>query len=243
MTEKHTENTITKEDTTPVKGAETEEKQEEALKSDGGEQDLQQSDSETGPDASEKKTRFWREFLSYVKIFAAAFVIAYILTHFFIINCRVPTGSMLDTIQLNDRIIGSRLSYIWDEQPERGDIIIFPAPDDESKIYIKRILGLPGETIEVRNGRVYINESDTPLDEPYLNEIYLLGSRDFGPYTIPEDSYFMLGDHRNNSADSRVWNNTCVKREDILGKALFIYFPFQDIKWLDQDYDYALDAE
>jgi signal peptidase I len=144
---------------------------------------------------------------------------------------------MLDTIQLEDRIIGSRLSYI-NSTPQRGDIVIFPFPDNEAKIYIKRVIGLPGETIEVRDGRVYINGSDTPLDEPYLKEEYLVGSRDFGPYTVPEGSYFMLGDHRNNSADSRVWTNTCVKEEKIMGKALFIYYPFNHISWLDQDYDY-----
>lgn len=194
------------------------------------------------PDKNAKKRSFWKEVLSYIEIFAVAFIIAYVLTHFLIINCRVPTGSMLDTIQLTDRIIGSRLSYI-SADPQRGDIIIFPAPDDETKIYIKRVIGLPGETVEVKGGRVYINGSDTPLEEPYLNDEYLTGSRDFGPYTVPEDSYFMLGDHRNDSADSRVWNNTCVKKENIMGKALFIYFPFQDIKWLDQNYSYELEAE
>lgn len=194
------------------------------------------------PDKDAKKKAFWKEVLSYIEIFVVAFVIAYILTHFFIINCKVPTGSMLDTIQLTDRIIGNRLAYI-NSNPQRGDIVIFPFPDNEKKIYIKRVLGLPGETIEVRGGRVYINGSDTPIEEPYLKDEYLVGSRDFGPYTIPEGCYFMLGDHRNNSADSRVWNNTCVKKEKILGKALFIYFPFQDIKWLDQDYAYELDTE
>lgn len=189
------------------------------------------------PDKEAKKKAFWKEVLSYIEIFIIAFIIAYILTHFFIINCRVPTGSMLDTIQLKDRIIGSRLSYI-SKDPERGDIIIFPAPDDETKIYIKRVIGLPGETVEVKGGRVYINGSDTPLEEPYLNERYLIGSKDFGPYTIPDDSYFMLGDHRNDSKDSRFWSNTCVEKDTILGKALFVYFPFHDIKWLDQDYDY-----
>jgi signal peptidase I len=196
----------------------------------------------TVPEKGSKKTSIWREILSYVEIFAVAFVIAYVLTHFLIINCKVPTGSMLDTIQLNDRIIGSRLSYL-NSSPERGDIVIFPFPDDESRIYIKRVLGLPGETIEVKSGRVYINGSDTPLEEPYLKEEYLVGSRDFGPYTIPEGCYFMLGDHRNNSADSRVWNNTCVQEDKIMGKALFIYYPFNDITWLDQDYDYTLETE
>lgn len=173
-----------------------------------------------------------KEIFDYVKIFAVAFIIAYVLTHVIIINCKVPTGSMLDTIQLNDRIIGSRLSYI-NSTPERGDIVVFPFPDNENVIYIKRVIGLPGETIEVKDGRVYINGSDTPLEEPYLKEEYLVGSKDFGPYTVPEGSYFMLGDHRNNSADSRVWNNTCVQKDKIIGKALFIYYPFNHITLLD----------
>lgn len=226
-----------------VDGEETIEKiisQEDAMATDSPTDDtLEPSESSKPSEEKEtpKKNSFVKELLSYVEIFAVAFIIAYVLTHFIIINCKVPTGSMLDTIQLTDRIIGSRLSYI-NSSPERGDIIIFPAPDDSSKIYIKRVIGLPGETVEVKSGRVYINGSDTPLDEPYLNEEYLVGSRDFGPYTVPEGSYFMLGDHRNNSADSRSWTNTCVKEEDIMGKALFIYYPFKDIKWLAVDYDY-----
>lgn len=184
-----------------------------------------------------KKHRFFRELLSYAKIFLFAFILAYLLTHYIIINCYVPSGSMKDTIQLYDRIIGNRLAYVLSE-PERGDIIIFPAPDDPTTIYIKRIVGLPGETIEVRDGLVYINGSDTPLDEPYLNEDYLVDAKDFGPYTIPEDSYFVLGDHRNSSYDSRYWTNTCVKSEDILGKALFIYYPFSNIQWLAHDFNY-----
>ena len=175
------------------------------------------------------------DILSYVKTILLAFAIAFFLTRFIIINCQVPTGSMLDTIQLKDRLIGSRLTYHFSE-PQRGDIVIFPCPDND-KIYIKRLMGLPGETIEVRDGKVYINGSDTPLDEPYVKEEYL-GGRDFGPYTIPEGCYFMLGDHRNGSSDSRYWNTTCIKREDILAKALFIYFPFNHIDMLSEKHDY-----
>lgn len=203
------------------------------------EKDIETSEqtTESQGDPSQTKTNIWQEILSYIKTIVMAFVIAFLLTQFIIINCKVPTGSMLDTIQLNDRLIGNRLAYLTSD-PERGDIVIFPYPDNEDVIYIKRVIGLPGETIEVKDGRVYINGSDEPLDEPYLKEEYLVGARDFGPYTVPEGCYFMLGDHRNNSADSRYWTNTCVERDKILAKAMFIYFPFSDISWLDVDYDY-----
>ena len=194
----------------------------------------------TDESANPKKEEFniWREILSYVKILIVAFIAAYLITHFLIINCVVPSGSMLDTIQLQDRIIGSRLSYIFSE-PERGDIVIFYHTYEKHKtIYIKRLVGLPGDTIEVRDNRIYLNGSDTPLDEPYLSDTYLSGGSlvNYGPYTIPEGEDFMMGVHRNNSSDSRQWGT--VKREDIMGKALFIYFPFDDITWLDVDYEY-----
>ena len=197
-----------------------------------------ESNSDINETAEKKDTHpFLTELISYIKTILLAFVIAFFLTQFIIINCQVPTGSMLDTIQLKDRIIGNRLAYLFSE-PERGDIVIFPYPDNPKKIYIKRLIGLPGETIEVKDGRVYINGSEEPLDEPNLSEKYLAGSRDFGPYTIPDGCYFMLGDHRNNSLDSRFWTNTCVKREDILAEALFIYFPFNHASWLAEEHVY-----
>ncbi|MCR5743724.1 MAG: signal peptidase I [Lachnospiraceae bacterium] len=217
---------------------------EDSFKEDVSSEEQETATAETsGTDESDnpKKEEFniWREILSYVKILIVAFIAAYLITHFLIINCVVPTGSMLDTIQLKDRIIGSRLSYIFSE-PERGDIVIFYYPGDEKHktIYIKRLVGLPGDTIEVRDNKIYLNGSETPLDEPYLSDTYLSGGSfaNYGPYTIPEGEYFMMGDHRNGSSDSRNWGT--VSREDIMGKALFIYFPFDDISWLDVDYEY-----
>ena len=192
-------------------------------------------------DPKKKKPTLQEEIWSYAKTIALAFVLAFLITNFIIVNCNVPTGSMMDTIIPKDRVIGSRLSFLFSE-PERGDIIIFKYPDDETgdTIFIKRVVGLPGETIQVINNRIYINGSTEPLEEPYLDEIYLTGGagRNFGPFTIPEGEYFMMGDHRNNSNDSRLWKNKTVPKNQILGKALFTYWPFNHAKWLDVDYEY-----
>lgn len=138
-----------------------------------------------------------KEIISWIQIIVAAVIIALVLNNFIIANSRVPTGSMENTIMSKSRVIGSRLAYLTSD-PERGDVVIFHFPDDPTgKIYyVKRVIGLPGETVNVVDGKVYINDSDTPLDEPYLPEP-MEGS--YGPYTVPEGCYFMMGDNRNNS--------------------------------------------
>lgn len=177
------------------------------------------------------------EIMDCVITVAVAAVIAFVVGHFIILNCNVPTGSMLDTIQLNDHIIGSRITYKVSD-PKRGDIAIFKWPDDESQVYIKRIIGLPGETVEIKDGRVYIDGSDTPIKEEYLSVEARTDTRSFGPYKVPEDCYFMLGDNRPHSADARLWENTYVKRDKILAKAEFVYYPFSQITWLGNGAEY-----
>lgn len=165
----------------------------------------------------------WKsELLSWVQILVIAAVIAFVLNTFIIANSRVPSASMENTIMTGDRVIGSRLTYHFND-PQRGDIAIFRFPDDESIYYVKRIIGMPGDIVDIRDGRVYLNNSETPLDEPYIRE----PMEDEPPlhYEVPEDSYFMLGDNRNSSADSRRWRNTFVKREKMIAKVMFRYFP------------------
>jgi signal peptidase I len=108
------------------------------------------------------------------------------------------------------------------EAPKRGDVIIFKFPDDETQVFIKRIIGLPGEQVDIIGGKVYIDHSAAPLDEPYLNDI---PTGDAGPFIVPEDAYFVMGDNRNVSFDSRYWENHYVKRNRILAKAIAGYYP------------------
>ncbi len=162
------------------------------------------------------------EIFEWVKIVASAAVIAFVLNTFIIANSEVPSGSMENTIMTGDRVIGSRLSYRF-EDPERGDIAIFRFPDNEKIYYVKRIIGLPGETVDIIDGKVYIDGSSEPLDEPYIREPMI--PEEPMHFEVPEGCYFMLGDNRNYSMDARRWENTYVKREKIIAKVLFRYFP------------------
>lgn len=164
-----------------------------------------------------------KEFISWVFTLALAFVFAWALKTYVLINANVPTGSMENTVMEEDNLIGFRLAYQFTE-PKRGDVIIFKYPDDRSQNYIKRIIGLPGDVVVIRDAEVYINGD--LLEEDYIKDgRWTLRT---GPYefTVPEDSYLVLGDNRNDSRDARLWVNTYVPREDIIAKAEFIYYPF-----------------
>ena len=163
--------------------------------------------------------KFWKEILEYAKMIVIVFVVVMFVNNFILINAKIPSESMENTIMTGDRVLGLRFSY-WFSEPKQGDIVIFKYPDDEAQNYIKRIIGLPGDTVEIVEGLVYVNGQ--LLNEPYLWETPR-GS--FGPYEVPEGHYFMLGDNRNNSRDSRYWNNKYVSEEQILGKAYWIYYP------------------
>lgn len=165
------------------------------------------------------KKKVIREILEWVGVIVAAVLFALFINLFIIVNATVPTSSMETTIMRDDRVFGFRLAYLFDE-PQRGDIVIFKFPDDEKLLYIKRLIGMPGDTVEIYDGKVFINGEE--LSEPYL-EVVTQGT--FGPYEVPEDSYFMMGDNRNNSADSRYWDHTFLHRDKIVGKAVIKYFP------------------
>ena len=116
--------------------------------------------------------------------------------------------------------IGFRLAYLFHE-PERGDIVIFKYPDDESQNFVKRVIGIPGDVIQISNGHVYVNGEQ--LEENYLREPMNNDGEEL-TYVVPADSYFMLGDNRNNSKDSRYWTNTFVSKDKIIAKVSFRYF-------------------
>lgn len=171
-----------------------------------------------------KMLNFLKEMFDLLANVAITVVVLVVLKEFVIINAYIPSGSMENTIMPKDRVIGNRLSYLFSE-PERGDIIIFKYPDDERQLFVKRIIGLPGETVTIEDAKVYIGEEEIRLEEPYLKDEWII---DNGAYVfeIPEGSYLVLGDNRNNSKDSRYWENTYVTEEKILGKAVFRYWPF-----------------
>lgn len=165
-----------------------------------------------------------RELKSILYTIVVTVVVVFLLKTYIIINATVPTGSMENTILPGDNIMGFRVSYLF-EEPERGDVIFFYFPDDESKKYVKRIIGLPGEKVVISNAKIYINDSEIPLEEPYLKEEWTVG---IGPYEfyVPDGCYFVLGDNRNSSVDAREWQNPYVATEKIIGKAIFTYYPF-----------------
>ena len=180
------------------------------------------------PKKPEEKTSPVKEILSWVLTIAFAIVAAILIKNYVIINANIPSGSMENTIQIGDDIFGFRLAYTFSD-PKRGDIVIFNAPDSPSEKYIKRVIGLPGETVTIEDGKVYI-------DGEALEEDYLKSNQsgedpwtvNAGPYEfkVPQDSYLLLGDNRNGSSDARVWEHTYVSKDDILAKAIFRYYPF-----------------
>ena len=171
---------------------------------------------------SDKSRSVWRELWDYAKIIIAVFVIAFLLGHFVYINA----GSMEETIMTGDRVFGNRLAYIKDD-PERFDIVIFKYPDDPSQLFVKRVIGLPGETVNIVDGKVYINDSEEPLDDSFCPET---PEGSFGPYTVPEGCYFMLGDNRNHSMDSRYWQNPFVEEDAIEAEVAVRYWPLGTVK-------------
>ena len=162
--------------------------------------------------------------LEWVVIIAVALAAALFINFVIIINSVVPSGSMESTIMTGSRMMGLRVTY-WFSDPEQGDIIVFKYPDDPSQNFVKRVIGTPGDTVEIIGGVTYVNGEQ--LDEPYLNETPV--NRNFGPYEVPEGCYFVMGDNRNNSHDSRFWKNTFVPRSSVLGKALLVYWPLNRI--------------
>ena len=151
----------------------------------------------------EQKRSFKREVFSWIACIVVTILLTEFILNFVIINANIPSGSMENTIMTNDKLIALRTSY-WFNDPKRGDIIIFKYPDDESQLFIKRLIGLPGDTVEIRNGKVFINGVE---DEEANSHVPETPTGNYGPYVVPEGSYFMLGDNREHSKDSRFWQN------------------------------------
>ena len=149
------------------------------------------------------KTEVKMEVISWIKTIGVAVLLAVVINMVLIVNAEVPTGSMKNTIMEEDRIVALRTSY-WFDKPERGDIVVFRYPDDPTgeTLFVKRIMGVGGDELYMEDGILYRNGE--ALEESYIMEEM---QGDFGPITVPEEMYFMMGDNRNDSLDSRAWDN------------------------------------
>jgi len=159
--------------------------------------------------------------LSWIRDLAFSVLLAVILIVFIYQPVKVEGTSMMPALTDQERIFINKFTYRFGSgNIERGDLVVFWFPLDRTKSYIKRVIALPGDTVRIDNGTVYVN--GTQLDEPYVPNEY----RDRQSYslkTIEPDSYFVLGDHRSSSNDSRAWGT--VERKYIYGKAVFVYWP------------------
>jgi signal peptidase I len=177
---------------------------------------------------SPRKTQYsWTQFgRDLVEVVVPAVVLFFIIHTFFLESRFVPSPSMVPTIEVQDRFLSNKTAYWFDKTPRRYDIIIFkpPAELQVKEDFVKRVIGLPGETIRVHNGVVYIN--DKPLKEPYITPDRA-PIAEFAPFIIPEGNIFVMGDNRNNSQDSRYWGPLPVR--NIKGRAWWRFWPLNRI--------------
>ncbi len=218
----------------------------------------------------QKKRSFYKEW---VEPFLIAAIVALFIRQFVVEAFKIPSGSMIPTLTIGDHLLVNKFIYgpripftdtrifAWKE-PKRGDIIVFKYPENEDKNFIKRVVGLPGDKIEIKNGTLFINDQPVQIaakgtydgreqgaESPYYDRPRLFDEQlgtvkhtimylrdqtgyDFGPKIVPPESVFVMGDNRDNSQDSRVWG--FVKFNKILGKALIIYWSWDgnDGRWL-----------
>jgi len=164
-----------------------------------------------------------------------AIVFALIIRSFAVASFYIPSGSMEPTLLESDRLIADRLSYTFHlREPQRGDIIIFRFPNDPKVDYIKRVIALPGETVEIHNRQVYVNGES--LSEDYTAEA---PRYDMPPREVPDGEYFVLGDNRNRSRDSHIWG--FVPEANLVGEALFIYWPLNRVSMIRNPYQQDTD--
>lgn len=203
-----------------------------------GAEDRKQKTEDRGQKAEGRKKSVIRDWVESIVI---AFVLAMVIRTFIVQAFKIPTGSMRmtllegDLILVNKFIYGVKIPFLNASlpkvrSPKRGDVIVFIYPEDPKKDFIKRLIALPGETVEIKSGTIYIN--DQPVLDSLFSQRYYYNRGDYGmegrKVVIPQDSYFVLGDNSASSQDSRYWG--FVPAKNILGKALVVYWPPQRIR-------------
>ncbi len=187
----------------------------------------------------EKKPEPKSMLREYVEAIAIALFLALIIRTFVIAAYKIPSGSMLETLQIGDHLLVNKFLYgvknpfsgeyiIQGRNPERGDIIVFPYPENPKLDYIKRIVGLPEDIIEIRDKQLYINGEAVYEDyiQNYQTNVILPQRDNMPAIVVPEGHYFVMGDNRDYSEDSRFWG--FVKRETIHGKAWRFYWSWDN---------------
>jgi signal peptidase I len=156
----------------------------------------------------------------WVEVIVVAFLLALMVQTYVVKPFKIPSGSMENTLQVGDMIFVNRFLYLFNS-PQRGDVVVFKYPENPNQDFVKRLIGLSGDTVAILDGRVLINGNE--LGEPYIKES---PADDYGPVVVPDNSYLMLGDNRNNSRDSRFWGY--LPKSMVKGKAFLIYWSKKD---------------
>ncbi len=189
--------------------------------------DKEESDKkESDEEKDEKEKPFWRDILEMVLYFAAVFLLAFLIVTFVGQRTVVEGSSMSPTLSDGDNLIVDKITYRFSD-PKRFDVVVFPYQHAKRTYYIKRIIGLPGEEVLIdTEGNIYINGQI--LEEDYGAEVILNQGRADIPIKLGDDEYFVLGDNRNNSSDSRDFMVGNIKRKDLIGRAFVRIYPFKD---------------
>jgi signal peptidase I len=187
-------------------------------------------------------TKVKSEIREWTESIIIALILALIIRTFLVQAFKIPSGSMIPTFEIGDRIFVNKMVYgarvpFTDirlpalKEPQRGDIIIFISPETPTKDFVKRLIGLPGDTVEIKNGNIYINGK--MLEGPMsIRSNYYYNRGNYGkegePITVPKGSYFALGDNSANSRDSRYWG--FVPKKNLIGKAFLVYWPLTRVR-------------
>jgi len=182
-----------------------------------------------------ERKKMLQKFREYSEAIITALVLALIIRAYVVQAFKIPSGSMLSTLQIGDHILVTKFIYgtkipftdikiLSFREPQRGDIIVFKYPKDPKRDFIKRVIAVGGDVIEGKNKVIYLNKE--PIEEDYIQHtdmnINLLQRDNFGPIQVPDGKFFVMGDNRDASLDSRFWG--FVDQKEILGKALIIYW-------------------
>jgi len=174
-------------------------------------------------------TRIGEELLAWFKTLVSAAVYATLIVTFGFQVARVEGQSMVPTLDDQDRLIVNKLAYRL-HQPEVGDVVMLLYPEDPEKSFVKRIVARPGQSIRSVDGRVYVD--DEPIPDDFIPEQYRMPNDTWGPKVLPPGYYYVMGDHRNNSSDSRTWGE--VPEKYILGKVQLRWWPLNHARWFEE---------